>query len=487
MLLLKDEYDVIHNFVLVDAHTHLRIGKLEGLVPSEFVRRFSRMVRDLIVNISKNGSDYRFRFPWDLKDESADYYRYCQRDVYSVFHPGEDLLGTLDRYIGFDFIVTFSANLISPLPRDYRTINSRIREALIEKSPDDNAPHNNFRFIGFGRIDPNHSDALDAFDNVFQLGLRGLKLHPKEENFEILGERTKGILKRAAHYNMPVLFHTQEGSADRVEMVVDETIKEFIEDGKIDMLPRLKVILGHAPWNGTGNKELYRILSHPNIFGELSTLAPQSYKEFFSNSKSLIRYERIFEAQHISDLDKEKVDEMYFRAFGYNDINYWSSKLLFGSDTPYPPSHASAKLLKHLFSKNFIGNASDIQNILGVSALKLMPPLAQLNLETSVEKTSKTTKYHQHQLEILKKDSKALGMDPILEVFPKVRVNGAVFSFLKAGNIGSWLFKSLFDPKKPLNMVGPNPYDLSTSPVITGKLSPTQIIEKSLGEGQTRG
>ncbi|UCE74748.1 MAG: amidohydrolase family protein [Methanomassiliicoccales archaeon] len=482
MLVLKDEYDVIHNFMLLDAHTHLKINKLEGLVPSEFVRKFSSIVKDVAIDIKKNEKDYRFRFPWDLTDRPTDYYDYCQKDAYSIVHPGEDLRGVLDKYMGFDFIITFSANLTSSLPRDYRSANSKIREALIEKSPDDNAPHNNFRFIGFGRLDPNHSDALDAFDNAFQLGLRGLKLHPKEENFEIVGERMEEILTKAAHYNIPVIFHTQEGMAERVKEVVDNTIKSLVDTDKIQMVPRLKVILGHAPWNGVGNNGLYKILSHPNIFGEISTLRPESFAEFFSNSKSQIKYEGILESNNIFEQDWEKVEESYFRYYGYNNFNYWSSKLLFGSDTPYPPSHSVPQLIKHLFSKEFVGNATDIKNILGISALRLIPPIAKSNIQEEKEQASTSLKHHPTQLTQLKKDSKALGMDPLIDVFPCARISGAVFSFLKEGRTESWLFRSLFSPNKPMNMVIPNPHDLSDSSILTATSTLTQCIEMSLQE-----
>jgi predicted TIM-barrel fold metal-dependent hydrolase len=480
MLLLQDEYDVIHKFLLVDAHTHLRINTLEGLVPSEFVRKYSTTIRELAIKINENPENFRFKFPWDLKEKATDYYDFCQKDAYSIVHPGKDLLPSIERYIGFDFIVTFSANMKDRHPRDYRSANSKLREALIEKSPTDNAPHNNFRFIGYGRLDPNHSDALDAFDNVVQLGLRGLKLHPKEEDFEIDSERVVDILKRAAQYNLPIIFHTQEGMASRILDVVDRTISEFIVSDSMDLLTRLKVILGHAPWNGVSNDELYKALSHPNIFGELSTLRPESYSDFFSNSKSSIRYENIFESNGISDLDREFVEENYFQVFGYNNMNYWSSKLMFGSDTPYPPSTSAPKLIEHLFSKDFLGNASDIQNILGVSVLKLIPPMARPNPQKGVEKASTSLKYHQKQLEKLKKESKGLGMDPILEVFPRVRVNGAVFNFLKDGKTESWMLKSLYDPKKPHNLAIPNPYDMSRSSIIT-KRTVAKNLEMSHG------
>jgi hypothetical protein len=483
MLLVKDEFDVIHKFLLVDAHTHLRINTLEGLVPSEFVRKYAKTVKELARKIGENPKDFRYQFPWDLKEKSTDYYDYCQRDIYSIVHPGKDLIRSLNKYLGFDFFITFSSNLTSRPPRDYRSANSKIREALIEKSTKDNAPHNNFRFIGYGRLDPNHSDALDAFDNAFQLGLRGLKLHPKEENFEIESEITMEILKRAAHYNMPVIFHTQEGMSSRIAELVSTTIKDFIDAGRFDMLTRLKVILGHAPWNGISNMELYTILSHPNIFGELSTLKPESFKDFFEHSKSQIQYEKIFESKHISKLDRNEMEGRYFKTFGYNRFNYWSSKLLFGSDTPYPPSHSAPKLLEHLFSKEFIGHATDIQNILGVSQLRLIPPIAKPNYEIQMDKASTSLNYHPTQLELHKKESKALGVDPVLEMYPRSRANGAIFSFLKDGDCGSWLFKSLFDGKKPFNLVAPNPYDLSDSSIISGKIGVTKNIELTLGKG----
>jgi predicted TIM-barrel fold metal-dependent hydrolase len=483
MLLVKDEFDVIHNFLLVDAHTHLRINNLEGLVPSEFVRKYSKTVQEVAMQMSQNPEDFRFHFPWDLNDKTPDYYAFCQKDAYSIVHPGKDLIRSLDKYLGFDFIITFSSNMTSRLPRDYRSANSKIREALIEKSPEDNSPHNNLRFIGYGRLDPNHSDALDAFDNVFQLGLRGLKLHPKEENFEIEAERTVEILKKAAHYNMPVIFHTQDGMSSRILEAVNSTVKDLIESDKMDILPRLKVILGHAPWNGVSNKDLYTALSHPNIFGELSTLRPESYKDFFESSKSQISYERIFESRYISELEKNNVEEKYFHTFGYNRFNYWSCKLLFGSDTPYPPSHSAPKLLSHLFSKEFVGNASDIQNILAINAMKLIPPIAKPNFETGSEKATTSSKFHQTQLKLLKKESKALGMDPVMDAFPMARVTGSIFSFLRDGKCKSWLFESLFDPKKPLNLVIPNQDDLSISSVSTGKRSMVKNIEMSLGEG----
>ena len=92
-LLLKDEYDVNHNFLLVDAHTHLRINQLEGMVPSEFIRKFSNMVRDMVFDMRENESDYRFHFPWDISHDQPDYYTYCQKPRQSGLLPPLEVQG----------------------------------------------------------------------------------------------------------------------------------------------------------------------------------------------------------------------------------------------------------------------------------------------------------------------------------------------------------------------------------------------------------
>lgn len=483
MLLLKDKYGLFHNFILADAHTHLKVKDLEGWVPSEFIKRFSKMISEVIQDIKQNGKNYSFEFPWDFGQGKSDYYEYCQNDAYSVLHPGFDLKDKLERFTGFDFIVGFSANMTKKGPRDYRDINLALRQVLTEKSVEDNSPHNNFRFIGFGRVDPNHSDAIDTIDNAHQLGLRGLKLHPREERFDIDSGKTMGILKRAAHYNLPVIFHTQEGMADKVEEIVERTISEFISKNRLHLLPRLKVILGHCPWYGANNLKLYRILSHPNIFGELSTIKPASFDTFFKNASLLIKYERIFEASSFSNMEQKKVEELYFTAFGYNKFNYWSTKLMFGSDTPYPPSHGSSALIKYLLGKKFLGNVYDVRNILGLSTLRLIPPVAVTSREPRTTLASTDRLYHQKQLREEKDSARGIALDPLIESFPLTGVNGGVFTFFKDGANESLLFNSLFDHKKPLNISFPNPIDIKWhSTVAPSKRNTTDNIELLLGE-----
>jgi predicted TIM-barrel fold metal-dependent hydrolase len=65
------------------------------------------------------------------------------------------------------------------------------------------------RLIGYVRLDPQAPGALDALDKALgEDGLKGLKLHPVTYLGFPYGEATLRLMRRAAEYNAPVLFHT---------------------------------------------------------------------------------------------------------------------------------------------------------------------------------------------------------------------------------------------------------------------------------------
>jgi len=65
------------------------------------------------------------------------------------------------------------------------------------------------RLIGYVRLDPQAPGALDALDKALgQDRLKGLKLHPVTYLGFPYGEATLRLMRRAAAYNAPILFHT---------------------------------------------------------------------------------------------------------------------------------------------------------------------------------------------------------------------------------------------------------------------------------------
>lgn len=65
------------------------------------------------------------------------------------------------------------------------------------------------RLIGYVRINPQTAGAMDALDQALgDYKLKGLKLHPVSYVGFPFGEATLRLMRRAAQYNAPVLFHT---------------------------------------------------------------------------------------------------------------------------------------------------------------------------------------------------------------------------------------------------------------------------------------
>lgn len=453
MLLLADGYNNLHSLMLADSHTHLRVGSLEGVTASEMLIRSYQMLKGVISDMKKHPETFRYRFPGELKERSFNTREFCFRNFLGLAKPPQVLKESISEHLGVDFFSTFPSDIAVEGTRDYRTANIQMKDALSERL-EGGLPHNNPRFFPYGRVDPNHPDAIDTVDTVHMLGLRGLKLHPKEERFDIASPRTVRILYRCAEHDIPVIFHTQDGSTNALLSVVKETISEMVGRGETRLLPRLKVVAGHAPWNGADSPDLFRVLTHPNIFGDLSTLKGTDMPRFFKNAKERIRYMDAFSPEMFPEGRGDDVVRSYFNRFRYNQQTYWSSKLMFGSDTPYPPSNSSRALVSFILSKEFPGDISDVQNILGASLLRIIPVIPVLQPASRSCYISYAERFHSGMFaRMLETHSRLISVEPIIENFPMVRVNGAVVTFYSGGTYRRWMFTSLFDPARPRYIV----------------------------------
>ena len=110
MLLVKDEYDQTHTFIMVDAHTHIKGEGLKGLLPSEFISRYHHTVKELAQDMRKNPDAYRYSFPWKITKKNPDFYDYCLIDLFSLVH-SEDISRHITQYLGFDFFITLPQHI----------------------------------------------------------------------------------------------------------------------------------------------------------------------------------------------------------------------------------------------------------------------------------------------------------------------------------------------------------------------------------------
>src|SRR5574341_815129 len=102
-----------------------------------------------------------------------------------------------------------------------------VREA-IQRYPD--------RLIGYVRINPNAAQAPDALDQAIgEFKMKGLKLHPVSYVGFPYSDATINLMRRAARYGAPVLFHTGDEA-----LALPEEVAEAAR-----LCPQATVIMGH--------------------------------------------------------------------------------------------------------------------------------------------------------------------------------------------------------------------------------------------------
>ena len=227
------------------------------------------------------------------------------------------------------------------------------------------------KLIGYGRCDPLEGEK--AVNEVKyareELGLRGMKLHPRSEGWidKISSEKAINVLIEAAKYSMPVLFDTRgRGSILQIGNLIKAT-RNIIKSKYPALLPHFKVIIAHFAQGNIDDHEVYNTLVQPNTYGDLSMLHGAGAGNFFES----------FRKWFISN-NKERVDN-----------RTWSEYLLFASDYPYFGDVHAEKLLIYIINKQFFdtgGTIMDVKNILGLNQIKILPeyslPQNQKNLKT---------------------------------------------------------------------------------------------------------
>ena len=93
------------------------------------------------------------------------------------------------------------------------------------------------RFVGFGTVHPDFEDFEPEMKRIKNLGLKGIKLHPDFQHFQIDSETMDPIYEVLSSLNMPILVHAGDSRYDfsgpkRIANVLDKH-------------PNLKVIAAH--------------------------------------------------------------------------------------------------------------------------------------------------------------------------------------------------------------------------------------------------
>ncbi len=116
-------------------------------------------------------------------------------------------------------------------------------------------------FIGYGSLHPDYEDIEGEIDRMIALGLKGIKLHPDFQKFNIDDEIAYPIYE-AAEGRLPILFHTGD---DRYEYSKPKRLYKVLE--KFPKLIAIGAHLGgYQSWDET---DVY--LGHPRLYIDTSS------------------------------------------------------------------------------------------------------------------------------------------------------------------------------------------------------------------------
>lgn len=153
---------------------------------------------------------------WDAHTHTGD------ADPDGFTNTPDRLVAALDGAGHAGAVVTTSAN-----PAGYGLDNDRVL---------DEARRFDGRLIPFARFDPNRSDAAAELDRALDSGHRGIKLHPRSEDFGLDHPMVDELATTAARRRVPILVHAGRG----MDPLGDAPVR------LVDAHPGLQIILAHC-------------------------------------------------------------------------------------------------------------------------------------------------------------------------------------------------------------------------------------------------
>ena len=117
-------------------------------------------------------------------------------------------------------------------------------------------------FLGFATLHPDFDDLEGEIGRVLDMGMRGIKLHPDFQKFNIDDPRAIPMYRLAAQAHLPVLFHTGD---DRYDFSAPRRLRNVL-----DQVPDLVCIAAHfGGYRRWG--EALEYLRHPGVWFDTSS------------------------------------------------------------------------------------------------------------------------------------------------------------------------------------------------------------------------
>ena len=124
------------------------------------------------------------------------------------------------------------------------------------------------RFIIFGSVHPDSSDAVRDLEDLASLGIRGFKLHPLVQRFYADSDNVMPLYEACERLGLPVLFHAGRAGIEP-SFTQKYGLVSYLERA-IRTHPNVSFILGHAGSYLDGPEALVLAQKYPNVYLELS-------------------------------------------------------------------------------------------------------------------------------------------------------------------------------------------------------------------------
>jgi predicted TIM-barrel fold metal-dependent hydrolase len=126
------------------------------------------------------------------------------------------------------------------------------------------------RLVPFCRLDPSE-DPLAECERCLGIGARGIKLHPRAQDFQFDGREMDDVFKLAESASVPILIHAGRGLPPLAEGLVDLALRH----------PGAVLILAHGAICDQGILTT-RLADHPGVLYDISCFFPLDVIELFA-------------------------------------------------------------------------------------------------------------------------------------------------------------------------------------------------------------
>ncbi|MBQ4518777.1 MAG: amidohydrolase family protein [Clostridia bacterium] len=143
---------------------------------------------------------------------------------------------------------------------------------------------NKDKFFGFGTIDFSKDNLKEQTEEIYQLGLNGIKMHPAFQKFKVDGDRACQVYEVAEKYGLPISFHTG------VHWYRISHYNTLLYDEVAYRFPELKICMEHVGGYSFFNEALAVMCNNPGrIYAGLTSVFTKDYNIIWYLGKEKVK------------------------------------------------------------------------------------------------------------------------------------------------------------------------------------------------------